>query len=209
MRSSPWVCIDSSPWDQRHTQTKDVVWVVASQCGLWSVRPADSADVPLLEMWLEIRWSHFINLKSSCAAPVFAIVFLPFLPSLRTSCSDLEESEVSWGHRKRPELNLNQKVEVKRCSKTGNQQDVANQPHSTFALIPSSSSLILPLSCFSHCWHSFLFPEIVCLLSYLARGQLLRYSLWHSNLITASNPIVANAILMVLKRINIIAACLQ
>lgn len=112
------------------------------------------------------------------------------------------ENILSWfrgvggllGTLERPELNLNQKAEVKRCSKTGNQQDLANQPHSTFPLIPSSSSLILLLSCFSLCWHSFLFPEIVRLLSYLACGQWLLSSLWHSNLITTSNPIVANAI---------------
>lgn len=123
--------------------------------GLGSVRSAD-AEAPLqLEVRLENQTHRILSARNDqalhlCLRSSFSPLFA-CLPSSKTSCSDLEESAGLLGTQERPELNLNQKVEVKRCSETGNQQDGAEQPRSTFPALPSSSSLIPPLSCFSHC----------------------------------------------------------
>lgn len=71
----------------------------------------------------------------------------PFPPYSTHLVAILEELEVCRGTRESPELNLNRKVEVKRCSETGNQQ--AHQPRSTFArsgslsLVSNPSPLLL------------------------------------------------------------------
>lgn len=123
--------------------------------GLRSVRSADAEASPQLGTRPEKSDDRILSARNDqaphlCLRSPFSPLFA-CLPSSKTSCSDLEESEGLLGTRGRPELNLNQKVEVKRCSETGNQQDGAKQPRSTFPALPSSSSLILPLSCSSHC----------------------------------------------------------
>lgn len=109
-------------------------------------------------MWLEIRWSHSTRKSWSYAAPAFAFLVVKvshtrnILQWFRAGQGLLLTQEGSA-------LNLNKDDEVKHCSMTGNQQDMASQPYSTVTFSPVLSvfSLNLPFL-LTHCctllsWH--------------------------------------------------------
>lgn len=108
-------------------------------------------------MWLEIRWSHSTRKSWSYAAPAFAFLVLKVSPT-RNILQWFRAGQGLLLTQEGSALNLNKDDEVKYCSMTGNQQDMANQLYSTVTFSPVLSGI----------FHSFL---LCTLLSWHPRSQ--------------------------------------